>query len=76
MALSAKDDPVSRWHQRQWQQWTIIGPVFIPYLTWPQSQPPSNDALLGVKGTALQKEGHASGIDEEETSSDDDEPDD
>jgi hypothetical protein len=25
MALSANAVPVSRWHQRQWQQCTIIG---------------------------------------------------
>ena len=26
-AFSAKADPVSRWHQRQWQQWTNSGLV-------------------------------------------------
>jgi hypothetical protein len=29
MALSAKALPLSRWHQRQWQQWTNIGRVAI-----------------------------------------------
>ena len=28
-ALSANDAPVSRWHQRQWQQWTNIGALVI-----------------------------------------------
>ena len=28
-ALTAKAEPVSRWHQVQWQQCTIIGLVFM-----------------------------------------------
>jgi len=28
-AFSAKEAPVSRWHQRQWQQWTNSGFVDI-----------------------------------------------
>jgi hypothetical protein len=27
IALSANDAPLSRWHQRQWQQWTTSGGV-------------------------------------------------
>ena len=30
---------LSRWRQRQWQQWTINGVVATRYLTNPQSQP-------------------------------------
>lgn len=30
---------LSRWRQRQWQQWTISGVVATRYLTNPQSQP-------------------------------------
>ncbi len=29
IAFNANDAPVSRWHQRQWQQWTNIGRVVI-----------------------------------------------
>jgi hypothetical protein len=28
-AFKANEAPVSRWHQRQWQQWTIIGSLVI-----------------------------------------------
>ena len=28
-ALSANDAPVSRWHQRQWQQWTMRGALVM-----------------------------------------------
>src|SRR5258706_8462962 len=40
-AFSAKEAPVSRWHQRQWQQWTNSGPELIRYRTKRQVQPPS-----------------------------------
>jgi hypothetical protein len=33
--------PVSRWHQLQWQQWTISGFSSSRYRTLPQVQPPS-----------------------------------
>ena len=29
IAFSAYEDPVSRWHHRQWQQWTNSGAVVI-----------------------------------------------
>jgi hypothetical protein len=29
IAFNANDAPVSRWHQRQWQQCTIIGALVI-----------------------------------------------
>src|SRR5690606_31992430 len=47
-ALTANADPVSRWHQVQWQQWTSIGRAVILYRTWPQVQPPSAEKLSSV----------------------------
>src|SRR4051794_40114626 len=42
IALSANDAPVSRWHQRQWQQCTKSGRVVMRYRTARHVQPPSN----------------------------------
>jgi hypothetical protein len=38
IAFTAKAEPVSRWHQLQWQQWTKSGGPVTRKRTWPQAQ--------------------------------------
>ena len=48
IAFSANDAPVSRWHQRQWQQWTKSGALSRRKRTCRQAQPPVSGGAVAV----------------------------